>query len=129
MGDLPADVDDAKLAEVFGQYGTVAWSKVMANKGKPTSAAIVEFADIAEAQWVVDNLNGNLAQGISTPITVTFKREKSKGDGKGNGGYGKAWTPGGKGFSPYGKGGGAPVCRNFQNWGECKFGDSCKFSH
>jgi len=133
ISDLPAEVDDAKLAEVFGQYGTVTWSKVMASKGKPTSAAIVEFSDVAEAQWVVDNLNGNLAQGISTPINVMFKREKSKGDGKGMGGYGKAggksWTPGGKGCSPYGKGAGAEVCRNFQNWGECKFGDACKFSH
>merc|ERR1712107_524951 len=125
--DLPADVDDSKLAEVFGQYGTVAWSKVMASKGKPTNAAIVEFSDVAEAQWVVENLNGNLAQGISTPITVTFKREKSKGDGKGKGGYGKSvWVPNLKGSSPYGKGGGAggEVCRNFMNWGECKFGDS-----
>ena len=26
-------------------------------------------------------------------------------------------------------GGGGEVCRNFQQWGECKFGDPCKFSH
>merc|ERR1712176_679394 len=58
LSDLPADVDDAKLAEVFAQYGTVVWSKVMASKGKPTTSAIVEFGDVAEAQWVVENLNG-----------------------------------------------------------------------
>merc|ERR1719188_2828935 len=104
LSDLPADVDDAKLAEVFAQYGTVTWSKVMASKGKPTSAAIVEFGDIAEAQWVVENLNGNLAQGISTPLTLAFKRERSNGDAKGKGGYGKMWTPlGGKGWAPGGK--------------------------
>merc|ERR1712012_1503816 len=89
LSDLPSDVDDAKLAEVFAQYGTVTWSKVMVSKGKPTNSAIVEFGDIEEAKWVVENLNGNLAQGISTPISVTFKRERSKGDGKGKTGFGK----------------------------------------
>merc|ERR1719434_414635 len=96
VADLPAGVDDAKLQEGFAQYGTVTWCKVMASKGKPTSAGIVEFGDVEEAKWVVENLNGNLAQGIDTPLTLTFKREKSMGDSKGKGGFGKAWTPGGK---------------------------------
>merc|ERR1711972_496004 len=87
ISELPADIDDEKLATVFGQYGTVTWSKVMASKGKPTSAAIVEFGDIEEAKWVVENLNGNLAQGISTPLNIMFKRERSKGNGKGKGGW------------------------------------------
>merc|ERR1712061_722304 len=85
ISDLPAEVDDAKLAEVFGQYGTVAWSQVMASKGKPTNSAIVEFASVEEAQWVVENLNGNLAQGIATPVNIAFKRERSKGKGDGKG--------------------------------------------
>merc|ERR1712039_874928 len=105
ISDLPADVDDAKLQEVFAQYGTVTWSKVMASKGKPTSTAIVEFASIEEAKWVVENLSGNLAQGIETPLTLTFKRARSKGDSKGTGGYGKAsppaWGKAGKGYHPY----------------------------
>merc|ERR1712157_93855 len=99
VSDLPAGIDDAKLQEVFAQYGTVTWSKVMASKGKPTSAGIVEFASIEEAKWVVENLNGNLAQGIETPLSVAFKQKKSKGDSKGKGGYGKvsnqAWSKGG----------------------------------
>merc|ERR1712146_1003 len=50
--DLPADVDDAKLQEVFAQYGTVTWCKVMkAGKGKSGVAAIVEFGDFEEAKW------------------------------------------------------------------------------
>merc|ERR1711972_1080239 len=90
-----------------------------ASKGKPTNAAIVEFASIDEATWVVENLNGNLAQGIDTPVNVTFKRERSKGkgDGKGKGkdggkdggygGYGKVTNPAWSqnwSSSPYGKG-------------------------
>mmetsp|Transcript_43106 Transcript_43106/g.124528 ORF Transcript_43106/g.124528 Transcript_43106/m.124528 type:complete len:143 (-) Transcript_43106:227-655(-) len=135
ISDLPADIDDEKLKSVFEAYGTVTWSKVMSSKGKPSQAAIVEFGDVAEARWVVENLNGNIAEGLRDPISVNFKRERQdKGKGKSSGGYGKAdgkgWAGGGKGWSPYesGKGGGQ-VCRNFQQWGECKFGDSCKFSH
>eukprot|EP00406_Dinophysis_acuminata_P055177 CAMPEP_0179304758 /NCGR_PEP_ID=MMETSP0797-20121207/49269_1 /TAXON_ID=47934 /ORGANISM="Dinophysis acuminata, Strain DAEP01" /LENGTH=54 /DNA_ID=CAMNT_0021014377 /DNA_START=74 /DNA_END=235 /DNA_ORIENTATION=+ len=46
IADLPAEIDDAMLVEIFTPYGTIAWSKVMPNtKGKPTQAAIVEFAD------------------------------------------------------------------------------------
>merc|ERR1712151_1436127 len=125
-------VDDEALVSIFGQYGNVVWSKVMPSKGKPTQAAIVEFGDIAEAKWVVENVNGNVPQGLTTPLTITFKREKqNKGVGKGYGPMGsKGFPAGGKGFSPYGNGkNGTEVCRNFQNFGECKYGDACKFSH
>eukprot|EP00413_Alexandrium_margalefii_P017140 CAMPEP_0204534036 /NCGR_PEP_ID=MMETSP0661-20131031/12644_1 /ASSEMBLY_ACC=CAM_ASM_000606 /TAXON_ID=109239 /ORGANISM="Alexandrium margalefi, Strain AMGDE01CS-322" /LENGTH=152 /DNA_ID=CAMNT_0051540465 /DNA_START=83 /DNA_END=541 /DNA_ORIENTATION=+ len=144
IADLPLEVDDAMLAQVFGGYGTVTWCKVLPNHGgKPNQAAIVEFADPAEARFVVENINGNIPQGLNTPVTAQFKREsKGKGFGKDGGGYGKAgggmggFSQGGKGkgSSPYegGKsygGGGGEVCRNFQKWGECKFGADCKFTH
>merc|ERR1711957_1018209 len=99
---------------------------------------------VSEAQWVVENINGNMPEGLSTPLTLTYKRSKQSWDkGKGGGGgYGKSggkgWAPaggkdwGGKGGSPYGggkDGGGGGACRNFQQYGECKFGANCKFSH
>uniref|UniRef100_A0A7S4SYJ5 C3H1-type domain-containing protein n=1 Tax=Alexandrium monilatum TaxID=311494 RepID=A0A7S4SYJ5_9DINO len=134
IGGLPLEVDDAQLASIFSAYGTITWSRVFDSKGKPNKAAIVEFADAAEAKWVVESLNGNIPQGLTEPITVAFKQERGKGTPKG--GYGKAVGGGGspwsgKGSSPYegGMGGGAEVCRNFQRTGECKFGASCKFSH
>ena len=115
IADLPAEVDDAKLVEIFAPYGTITWSKVMPNaKGKPTQAAIVEFADIAEATWVVENLNGNVPEGLAEPVTVAFKRAKQdkgagkggwsdKGAGKGKGGWSDKGGKGGKGkgWSPY----------------------------
>mmetsp|Transcript_19332 Transcript_19332/g.45369 ORF Transcript_19332/g.45369 Transcript_19332/m.45369 type:complete len:146 (+) Transcript_19332:104-541(+) len=104
ISDLPAEMDDDMLASVFGEYGNVTWSKMMPSKGKSTQAGIVEFATIEEAKWVVENLDGNIAQGLSTPINVKFKRPKIiKGDGKGS--YGKAT---GKPFSAPGKGGYSP---------------------
>jgi len=111
ISDLPTDVDDAMLAEIFGHYGTVTWSKVMSNKGgKPSNAAIVEYASMDEARFVVENLNGNIPHGLSTPIMVSFKRQ-GKGSGKG-GGFGKS----GGGFGGYGKaGGGAQTVQTFVN--------------
>merc|ERR1719436_805849 len=103
--DLPAEVDDASLPTIFAPYGTVTWSKVFTSKGKPTNAAIIEFGDIEEAKWVVANLNGNIPQGLSTPVNVAFKqakRDKGFGKGKDGKGFGKGmgWSPydGGKSF-------------------------------
>merc|ERR1712129_211705 len=111
IAELPLEVDDEMLKEVFAAYGTVTWSRVFDSSGKPSKAAIVEFADIEEAKWCVENLDGDIPQGLSTPVKVNFKRSNNKGGGKGGWGgggtwsYGKASTGGGKGasFSPYGK--------------------------
>uniref|UniRef100_A0A7S4VF06 RRM domain-containing protein n=1 Tax=Alexandrium monilatum TaxID=311494 RepID=A0A7S4VF06_9DINO len=110
--DLPMEVDDEKLVNIFSAYGTVTWSRVFEGKGKPTKAAIVEFADVAEARWVVENLNGNIAEGLTEPINVAFKRDRRKGDGKG---FGKADSKGyGKGDAKgYGKWGGD----SWSSWG------------
>merc|ERR1711879_314658 len=107
--------------------------------GGKGDAALIQCADASEAQWVVENLSGNIPEGLTEPITVTYKKDKPKGKGKGKskgfagegfkgkgfvdaGGYGKAagGQAGGAASSPYGgKGGDRPVCRNFQQWGEC----------
>merc|ERR1719410_3135610 len=102
------------LKQVFSEYGTVTWSRVFDSGGKPNKAAIVEFADIEEAKWCVENLDGNIPEGLSTPIKVMFKRQGGgkgyNGGGKGGGSgfpsYGKASVGGGSSFvsSPYGKG-------------------------
>merc|ERR1712129_384727 len=92
------EVDDEMLKEVFAAYGTVTWSRVFESGSKPSKAAIVEFGDIEEAKWCVENLDGNIPQGLSTPVKVSFKRSNkggSKGWGGGGGSYGKA--PGGVG--------------------------------
>eukprot|EP00413_Alexandrium_margalefii_P016277 CAMPEP_0204533268 /NCGR_PEP_ID=MMETSP0661-20131031/12184_1 /ASSEMBLY_ACC=CAM_ASM_000606 /TAXON_ID=109239 /ORGANISM="Alexandrium margalefi, Strain AMGDE01CS-322" /LENGTH=144 /DNA_ID=CAMNT_0051539597 /DNA_START=98 /DNA_END=532 /DNA_ORIENTATION=- len=120
IADLPSDIDDAMLAKVFGEYGTVTWSKVMPSSGKPTQAAIVEFADIAEAKWLVENIDGNIPQGLSTPVTVQFKRERrSKGFGKEDDRNGKWGGKGGKGDDGYGKWGGKGGKRDdgYGKWG------------
>mmetsp|Transcript_43412 Transcript_43412/g.81069 ORF Transcript_43412/g.81069 Transcript_43412/m.81069 type:complete len:307 (-) Transcript_43412:100-1020(-) len=104
IDDLPLDADDAMLNQICGLYGVVTWAKVMPSKGKPSSIGIVEFSTAEEAQWFVENLNGNIPEGLTTPIKATLK--KDKGGKSGGKGYGKSSDGGGKssgkGFSPYG---------------------------
>merc|ERR1712232_1112687 len=70
--------------------------------GKPSTAAIVEFGDAAEAQWVVENLNENMPEGLTEPIGVSFKKEKTQrapslGKGKAMGGMSWGKDKGSKG--------------------------------
>merc|ERR1712172_289962 len=88
--------------------------------GKGTGKkALIEFKDADEAQWLVENLNGNIPEGLTTPVVVQMSGSKgAKGAGKDTGKAGKlggkdagkgCWgkADGGKGksdFGPYGKG-------------------------
>jgi RNA recognition motif-containing protein len=113
ISDLPDGMDDASVKNLFGAYGNVTWCKAtQKGKGKG-SAALVTFADTVDSSWFVENLNGNIPEGLETAIKVAFSPSKGGKAGKdngGKGGYGKAdggksaW---GKDASPYGKGKGA----------------------
>lgn len=108
ISDLPATCDEAQTKAVFGAYGTIKSCIFMAQK----RAAIIQFESAEEAKWVVDNLNGNIAQGLSTPCKVEFAQANAaKGAAKGAwsagaaGGWGAAQEKGGAAAqrsSPYG---------------------------
>mmetsp|Transcript_688 Transcript_688/g.1611 ORF Transcript_688/g.1611 Transcript_688/m.1611 type:complete len:303 (-) Transcript_688:159-1067(-) len=115
--DLPPNFDDGQLQAVFGAYGTIVQCKALPSKqvgGKV--AALVRYGTPEEAQWIVDNLNGNIPQGLETPIKCrladTPEARAGKGPGKGfgmdkgKGGYGKADSgkSGGMFPTPYSKG-------------------------
>jgi len=116
INDLPAEMDEDTLKALFGAYGTVTWGKVFQGKGKPSSSGIIEFSSVEEAKWVVENVSGNIPEGLSAPVTITFKKAKAAGGGKGFGkDFGKAGLlgallgkmgGGGNRWSPYGGGGG-----------------------
>jgi len=112
VADLPAGIDEAMVQTIFSAYGTVQSCKVLPSKGGGKGAAMVRVGSVSEAQWIVDNLNGNIAQGLSTPVQVRFANSSSKGKdggkgydggwGKDGGGYGKAGGKGGwSSPSPY----------------------------
>jgi len=84
MKGFPANTTEALLRSVFGQYGVVVSCKVMPSiSGGNDVAALVQMSDVVEAQWLVDNVNGNIPQGFAVPIKISFAHNQ-KGGGKGN---------------------------------------------
>merc|ERR1711860_324911 len=62
------------------------------------------MADLNQAKWLVENLIGNIPQGMSVPITVRFADNRAeKARALEGAGYGKAFGKGlgGKRFNPY----------------------------
>jgi RNA recognition motif-containing protein len=80
---LPLGIDDATLTQAFSAYGQVSQCKVLPTMpGQADSAALVRFATVEVAQWIKENLDGNIPQGFTSPVYVKFKNQ-DKGKGKG----------------------------------------------
>lgn len=92
---LPGGCTDQFVRELFASYGTVTDVKVLVTDGKTNdgtgqSVAIIKMGSTTEADWLVANLNGNIPQGLTRPVEVSYAGAKPPMEGKG--------------FSPYGKG-------------------------
>jgi len=80
VGDLPYGSDEASIRNIFAAYGGVVRVRTLGVSNGRT-AAIIQFVDAGEAQWIVNNLNGNIAQGLTEPIVVKFARAQHQGGG------------------------------------------------
>jgi len=81
---LPANMTEETVHAIFAPYGTVVDCKVLVSCGQSDdgtgqSAAIVRMGSINEANWLVENLNGNIPQGLSRPVMVSFKGQRPDG--------------------------------------------------
>ncbi|CAE7263007.1 elavl2 [Symbiodinium sp. CCMP2592] len=91
---LPLDMNEEKLQSLFGTYGNVVSCKVLPGEGRPDRAALVRFATVDEAAWVVENVSGTRPPGLETPVSVRYAASKSHGSsspifqGPGKGGCG-----------------------------------------
>merc|ERR1719321_1069888 len=51
---------------------------------------MMKMGSVSEAQWLVENLSNNIAQGMTTPVNITYAVQTGKysgdADGKGKGG-------------------------------------------
>jgi len=114
VGDLPSMMDEAQLSSVLGAYGQIQDLKLLPPAASGKRAALIRFSSTAEAKWIVENLNGNIPQGFTEPITVKYKAPpQGKGCGKD---FGKDFGGGcGGGFDGFSKG--------FKDKG---FGKGCK---
>lgn len=96
MTGLPANMGKERLLGIFGAYGKIEESALLQN-----GAAILKFAALDEATWFVTNLNGNMPEGLTTPVTVQFAKPRGPTStslgGSTGGGIGRSWmstTPG-----------------------------------
>lgn len=107
ISDLPPGMNEDLLMDIFKPYGNITQYKVIATtspSGK--TAALIRFANPSEAKWILDNLHGNIPQGLTEPITVKYAESKEARQKRLGVLYGKA-PEGGKGFGKEGWGGGS----------------------
>mmetsp|Transcript_64573 Transcript_64573/g.154281 ORF Transcript_64573/g.154281 Transcript_64573/m.154281 type:complete len:232 (+) Transcript_64573:93-788(+) len=110
IDNLPGDFDEAGLKMVFGSYGNIKWCRLQPDRMKAgKQCAMIELDSIEAATFLVENLNGQIPQGLMAPVTVKYKMPKAPGGAPGLGGnryspYGSSVDAWGKGI---GKGGGS----------------------
>merc|ERR1719199_676639 len=80
---------------LFEAYGTVVECRMLPGKDEMAKpCGMIRFGSVEMAAWVVQNLNGNIPEGLQEPVIVRFANAKGEG---GKGGDARA--------SPYGGGG------------------------
>ena len=77
VGSLPWEVDDAKLAQIFAQAGTVVSAQVVKDRdtGRSRGFGFVEMSTDEEAQNAVNNLNGTDVEGRKIVVNIARPRE------------------------------------------------------
>ena len=107
VGNLPYDVNDDELRELFKQHGQVTSARVVMDRmtGRAKGFGFVEMPDRAEAQKAIEATNGTDFQG--RPLRVNESQPKPReGGGGGGGGFRGGGGGGGGGFRGGGGGGG-----------------------
>ena len=101
VGNLPYDVSDADLQQLFEKYGTVASARVVMDRatGRAKGFGFVEMNDRAEAEKAIAGTNGADMNG--RPLRVNESQPKPRSESGGGGGY-RGGSSGGRG----GNGGG-----------------------
>ncbi len=106
VGNLPYDVTDADLEQLFNQHGTVQSAQVIQDRmtGRSKGFGFVEMDNDQEAQAAINELNGKDYGGRALTVNEAKPREPcSGGFGGGGGGGGRR---GGGGYGGGGGGGG-----------------------
>lgn len=77
VGSLPWGVDDAQLAQIFSQAGTVVSAQVVKDRdtGRSRGFGFVEMSTEEEAQAAVNNLNGSEVEGRKIVVNIARPRE------------------------------------------------------
>lgn len=118
VGDLPGETDEITVQSIFGAYGNVKAIKLLQPVASGKRAAIIEYQTVEEASWLVENLHGNIPQGLAEAVVVKFKETTApKGSyGKGVPSLGKA-GPHLERYTPYSAVGGKDVGKGVSKGG------------
>ena len=78
VGSLPWAVDDAGLAQIFAQAGTVVSAQVVKDRetGRSRGFGFVEMSTEEEANNAVSNLNGTDLEGRKIVVNIARPREE-----------------------------------------------------
>lgn len=122
---LPPTTDESEVRSVFGKYGSVLQCRVF--KYPNTSSALVRFGSAEEAQWVKENLQGNVPEGYVSPVEIKFYEPKGDVDFYSNGKAAVKGYPGKGEFSMkeivtgFEKSGGLPGGTGWENNEACLY--------
>lgn len=75
VSGLPPDLSEEQLNSIFGAYGSLTQVR---NLGA-SRCCVLTFATVDEAKWVVENLDGNMPEGITQPVSVRFGKPEGPG--------------------------------------------------
>ena len=83
VGNLPYEVGEAELQELFGRGGTVDSVRVMRDQatGRARGFAFVEMGTDEEAQRAITTLNGTAVGGRSLTVNEARPKEARSGGG------------------------------------------------
>jgi len=73
---LPPSMTDERLQRIFSGYGKVVQTRVLDSAGYAgDSIALVRFASVVEAKWVVENLHERIPRGLTKTVSLRFARD------------------------------------------------------
>ena len=78
VGSLPYATTDAKLEEIFSQYGTVESARIITDKltGRSKGFGFVQMSSGLEAQNAIQALNGSELDGRSLTVNEARPQER-----------------------------------------------------
>jgi len=108
VGNLPYQVDDHQLQELFAQHGTVTSARVIVDKfsGESKGFGFVEMPDNSEALTAIKATNEQDFQGRNLRVNESQPKPRDGGGGGGGGGGGNRGRGGGGGGAGGAGGGG-----------------------
>ena len=84
VGNLPFEVTEDELQELFEAHGAVMSAKVITDRdtGRPRGFAFVEMEQTEDAQKAIQSLDGRDYKGRNLKVNLAKAREERSGGGR-----------------------------------------------